>query len=107
MPGRHCLVGGVCAQLEQGLLPEPTPFVEITSDASGTWGCEAWHETSWFQVQWDRRADHLSIAAKEEVPIILACMTWGHAWRAHQVQCRCDNQVVVAEVQQGPRGDVH
>ncbi len=75
------------------------PTVEVTSDASGSWGCGAWHLSEWCQVPWDSRADSLSIAAKELVPIILACAIWGQAWHGHRVHCRCDNQVVVAALQ--------
>ena len=76
--------------------PQSLPTVEVTTDAPGTWGCGARHNTSWFQVHWDSRASSLSIAAKELVPIILACAAWGQSWHACQVRCRCDNQVVVA-----------
>ena len=75
------------------------PMVVVTSDASGSWGCGAWYQQSWFQVAWDERSQHLSIAAKELVPIILACAVWGHTWRDHQVCCQCDNQVVIAALQ--------
>ena len=79
-------------------LPPPShlPVIELTTDASGSWGAGAWHQSMWFQLQWDHRAHTLSIAAKELIPIILACHTWGHAWYNRQVICRCDNQVVVA-----------
>ena len=76
--------------------PHSLQVVECTTDASSSWGCGAWHNASWFQVPWDSRADSWSIAAKELVPIILACAAWGQAWHACQVRCRCDNQVVVA-----------
>lgn len=49
------------------------PMVVMASDASGTWGCGAWHGNSWFQLHWDHRADPLSIVAKELIPIVLAC----------------------------------
>ena len=63
-------------------LPNPPdlPVVHLASDASGTWGCWAWHGRSWFQVQWDTQSQSLSIAAKELLPIILACAMWGHQW---------------------------
>ena len=34
-------------------LPPPSrlPAVEFTTDASGSWGCGAWCEASWFQLQ--------------------------------------------------------
>ena len=75
--------------------PHSLQVVECTTDASGSWGCGAWHNTSWFQVPWDNRAGNLSIAAKELVPIILACAAWGRSWQACRVRCNCDNQVVV------------
>ena len=45
---------------------------------------------------WDQRAHALSIAAKELIPIILACHTWGSAGNGRRVLCNCYNQVVVA-----------
>ena len=79
-------------------LPPPShlPMTEFTSDASGSWGCGAWHRLSWFQVQWGPRSQALSIAQKELIPIILACDAWGSSWHGQQVLCHCDNQVVVA-----------
>ena len=79
-------------------LPPPShlPSTAITTDASGSWGCGAWHNKSWFQVQWGPSAQALSIAAKELIPIILACAAWGSTWHGQRVLCHCDNQVVVA-----------
>ena len=76
--------------------PSHLPKVELTTDASGSWGCGAWHLNSWFQLQWDVRSHPLYIAEKELLPIILACDTWGSSWRGKQVLCHCDNQTVVA-----------
>ena len=79
-------------------LPPPSllPEITLTTDASGSWGCGAWHGDHWLQLQWDDRALPLSIATKELIPIILACAAWGRAWQGRQVLCQCDNQVVVA-----------
>ena len=80
-------------------LPPPShlPMTEFTSDASGSWGCGAWHRPlAPAQVQWGPRSQALSIAQKELIPIILACDTWGSSWHGQQVLCHCDNQVVVA-----------
>ncbi len=85
--------------------PASLPTVELVSDASESCGCGAWHGNSWFQVQWDRRADKISIAAKELLPRVLARVTWGHAWHAHQVRCLCGNQVIVAALQSRPSRD--
>ena len=76
--------------------PTRLPRVEFTSDASGSWGCGAWHGHEWFQVQWNPASVNLSIAEKEFIPIILGCAAWGRGWHNHQVLCHCDNQVVVA-----------
>ena len=79
-------------------LPPPShlPKLELTTDASGSWGCGAWHLDSWFQLQWDARSYSLPIPEKELLPIILACDTWGSSWWGKQILCHCDNQAVVA-----------
>ena len=76
--------------------PSQLPSIELTTDASGSWGCGAWHGRNWFQVEWDQQSQPLSIAEKELVPIILACEVWGHTWQGQRVLCHCDNEAVVA-----------
>ena len=76
--------------------PSKLPCQHLTSDASGSWGCGAWHGDEWFQLQWRADSAHLSIAEKEMIPIILACAAWGSAWGNHQITCFCDNQVMIA-----------
>lgn len=76
--------------------PEHLSTVEIASDASGSWGCGAWYNQFWFQLEWDNHSESLDITCKELIPIILACLAWGHAWSGHRVICHCDNQAVVA-----------
>jgi hypothetical protein len=63
-------------------LPPPSylPRLQMTSDASGSWGCGAWYGHSWFQLQWDSRSTHLPIMVKELLPIVLACSVWGPTW---------------------------
>ena len=78
--------------------PSSLPKVDLFTDASGSWGCAAWHGDAWFQVEWDSRSHPLSIAEKELVPIILACQVWGRSWSGCQVICHCDNQSVVADL---------
>ena len=82
------------------VLPPP-PYLlhrQFTSDASNSWGCGACHINSWFQIPWDTRSSPLSIAAKELLPIIVACWAWGRTWSGLHIQCRCDIQVVVAGI---------
>ena len=76
--------------------PAQLPEKEMASDASGLWGCGAWHEDRWFQLKWDDNSQPLQIAVKELLPIVLACELWGPLWTNHRVTCHCDNQVVVA-----------
>ena len=55
------------------------PSFDIWSDASGGWGCGAWWECRWFQVQWSHwpAFSNASIAANELLPIIVAVAVWG------------------------------
>ena len=50
------------------------PVMEMASDASGSWGCGAWHLSHWFQWEWDDRSTPLPIMVKELFPIILAAV---------------------------------
>ena len=42
----------------------------VTSDASGSWGCGAIHNTSWFQLAWPLDLASKPIHCKELVPIV-------------------------------------
>ncbi len=90
------MVEGILKSSGMAAIPLPTRQPPFSRDASGSWGCGAWHGNGWFQIQWDRRADKLSIAAKELFPNVLTCAIWGHAWHTYQVRCL---QVVVAALQ--------
>ncbi len=78
--------------------PSSLPKIHLYTDASGSWGCAAWCGENWLQVRWDTRAESLSIAEKELIPIVLACQAWGADWKRCQVVCHCDNQSVVADL---------
>ena len=90
---RSFIVGwnGVSAWREQR-----EPSIRMASDASGSWGCGAWYENLWFSLQWPEAARELSIAAKELLPILIACAVWGPRWAKRRVHCLCDNEAVVA-----------
>ena len=79
-------------------LPNPSalPRLLMASDASGSWGCGAWHGPHWFQLPWDSQSVALPIMTKELLAIVLACTVWGPTWSRHQVTVLCDNQAVVA-----------
>ena len=75
--------------------PGGTPL-QLTSDASSSWGCSAWSEKAWFQWRWDDHSQHLTIEVKELIPIVIAMVVWDESWRGKPVHCQCDNQVIVA-----------
>ena len=71
------------------------------SDALGIYGCGAWCGEEWLQLRWLSKNDLSSIAQKELIPIVLACMVWGKEWRGRLVTCHCDNMAVVEVVNSG------
>ena len=81
--------------------------IVLTSDASGSWGCGAWCGVEWFKLQWDDRSQHLQIAIKELIPIMVALFLWGQKWRAHKVLAHCDNEVMVVILNKRYSKDLH
>ena len=71
------------------------PDVTIATDASGMWGCGAVWQNTWLQLAWDAQWVDKSIAAKELIPIVLACALWGKQWQYKRVCVKCDNMSVV------------
>ena len=80
LPVRPRMVADIHCTVEWCLLPASAPSREWQV-TSGSWGCGAWHGHSWFQVRWDERSHHLSIAEKELIPIIIACVVCGRVTR--------------------------
>lgn len=77
------------------------PDIEIYSDASGSWGCGALWGTQWFQLEWgDLPVAHESIAAKELLPVLIACIVWGKDWEGLSIRCYSDNQAAVCVLNQ-------
>ena len=77
------------------------PKIHLFSDASGSFGCGAWWDQSWFQVAWTSDVQEWSITQKELLPIVLAAMLWGKFWRGKAVLVLRDNQAVVEVVNSG------
>ena len=48
----------------------------------------------WFQVQWDSTTAELPITVNELLPILLADILWGRAWRNHQVVRWCATAII-------------
>lgn len=58
----------------------------VTSDASGSWGCGAFHEQHWFQLQWDQFSAPWHITSKELLPILIASAIWGKDWAGKTIK---------------------
>ena len=88
-----------------GFFQPKTPTAEVVSDASGSWGCRAFHSSLWFQYQWPESWQGCHIAAKEMVPIVFAAAIWGPSWSGQRIRCKSDNSAVVTVVNTGSARD--
>ena len=88
-----------------GFFQPKTPTIEVVSDASGSWGCGAFHSSLWFQYQWPESWQGCHIAAKEMVPIVFAAAIWGPSWSGQRIKCKSDNSAVVTVVNTGSAQD--
>ena len=62
------------------LLADPghsPPDVDLYTDATWAHGCGAWAGTEWFQYTWPPEFQAHSIAVKELLPIVMACVVLG------------------------------
>ena len=75
----------------------------LVSDASGSWGCGAYFQDKWFQLEWAGNLKNAHILTKELVPIAIAAAIWGPEWSDHRSQC--DNAAVVAVLNSGNSRD--
>ena len=78
-----------------------TPHDVVQTDASGSWGCAAHFNGSWFQWQWPPEWASIAIMVKELVPIVLSCAVWGWRLARRTVLFQCANTGVVAAVNKG------
>ena len=76
-------------------LKAENPELEVTSHASGNWGCGAFSSEEWFQLQWDSSMSAVHITLKELIPIVIAAMLWGNKWAGETVRALCDNMAIV------------
>lgn len=74
------------------------PSIICTTDASGSWGCEAWSGQDWFRLQWVEPISSHNITVNELLLIVLAAAVWGSQWKGLKVKVRCDNATVAAVV---------
>jgi len=73
----------------------------LVSDASGGWGCGAFFQDSWFQLEWAGNLEGSHITIKELVPITIAAAVWGPKWLGQNIEVKCDNAAVVAIINLG------
>ena len=45
--------------------------------------------------------ENVPITQKEVLPVVLACVVWGHHWKSKRVQLYCDNEAAVAVLNAG------
>ena len=83
------------------LLRKDNPDSLLTSDASGNWGCGAFSDNRWFQLQWAGETVSLHITVKELIPIVIATAVWGGEWQGKTVRVLCDNEAVVNIINSG------
>ena len=63
-----------------------TPEVQITLDASGSWGCGAYTSDGfWFQLRMPDSWRDIHITVKELLPIVIGEAVWGSAWQGRTV----------------------
>ena len=79
---------------------------EITSDASGSWGCGAFSSSGeWFQLELPEAWGSVHITVKELLPVVIGVALWGEQWQGKAIRCWCDNAAVVAILQSGTSKD--
>ena len=83
------------------------PDVQVTSDASGHWGCGAYWLPHWLYMAWTPRLQHKSIQVKELFPVVAAAGIFGKQWVGKIVQFRVDNEAVVEIIKEGYSRDPH
>ena len=80
----------------KSFFPVPSASIEVTSDASGGFGCGGFSiPHGWFQIQWPESWRNTHITAKELVPVVTAAALWGHKWARQHVRFISDNMDVV------------
>jgi len=77
----------------------------FASDASGGWGCGAWCDDQWWQLEWPT-GNQSGIAFKELFAVVLSAGVWGPGWSGKHVLGYCDNeaatQVVTSKSSKSP-----
>ena len=91
------------------IIPHPrSPSVVLWSNASGSFGCGAicpsllkWIQLCWNGLRKSSKEEVDSITWMELLPIVLACVVWGHFWQGPRVVVNCNNTGAVAVANSG------
>ena len=79
--------------------PISAPLLTVVSDASGHWGCGAYHKNEWLQLSWSGFTTfETSIMVKALVPLVAAVALWGKQWTGSTIMCKWDNVAVVTVI---------
>ena len=73
-------------------------LLSLVTDASGTWGCGAYWDCEWFQLQWSDMFADAHISVKELTPVVLATAICGRTWSGHKVQIMSDDSAAIAAI---------
>ena len=84
----------------------PSPDLELFTDAAGSIGFGGYFRGKWFQGRWPAcmhlsRERGISIEWQELFPIVVACALWYPEFSGKRLQFWCDNESVVAIINQG------
>ena len=84
----------------------PSPDLELFTDAAGSIGFGGYFRGKWFQGRWPAcmhlsRERGISIEWQELFPIVVACALWFPDFSGKRLQFWCDNESVVAIINQG------
>lgn len=82
----------------KSMLPLPMAPSSLVTDASGSWGCGAYWEQEWFQLQWSGMLANAHISVKELTPVVLSVALWGKAWKGRRILVLSDNSSTVASI---------
>ena len=78
--------------------PTDAADLELYTDASDTHGCGAYFQGKWIHHNWQSHqqlSECVSIQWQELFAIVVASLTWGHAWRQKRIRFYCDNLTIV------------
>ena len=65
--------------------------ITVYSDASVGWGCGAFADELWFQLEWPPQVKDFSIGIKELIPVVVSAALFWKAWSGRLGEFKVDN----------------